>query len=161
MYMMKCNMIQMQTKNHTIQVYSTPNLKRVADAQFSSQPGKSGLVQGLGENVCKLFGSVYIVQINVTLLIVISQKVVPHLYVFGLRVQNRVLGNTNGSSAITQQRDSRKVQTIVLKCGYHPKQLGAASSSSNILGFYSGLSYIGLLARGPRYKRSAQKLTCA
>ena len=152
---------KMQKERQTIQVYSTPTLKGVADAQFSSQPGKSGLVQGLGENICKLSGSVYIVQINVTLLIVISQKVVPHLYVFGLRVQNRVLGNTNGSSTITQQRDSSEVQTIVLKCGYHPKQLGAASSSSNILSFYSGLSYVGLLARGPRNKRSAQKLTSA
>src|SRR5579859_2513241 len=112
---------KMKKEKHTIQVYSTPTLKGVADAQFSSQPGKSGLVQGLGENICKLFGSVYIVQINVTLLIVISQKVIPHLYVFGLGVQHRVLGNTNGSSAITQQRDSRKVQTIVLKCGYHLK----------------------------------------
>src|SRR5579859_6479897 len=95
----------MQKERQTIQVYSTPTLKGVADDQFSSQPGKGGLVQGLGENVCKLSGSVYIVQINVTLLIVISQKVVPHLYVFGLRVQNWVLGNTNGSSTITQQRD--------------------------------------------------------
>ena len=84
MYMMKCNMIQKE--NQTVQVYSTPALKGIADAQFSSQPGKSGLIQGLGENVCKLFGSVYIVQINVTLLIVISQKVIPHLYVFGLGV---------------------------------------------------------------------------
>src|SRR5919108_210001 len=44
--------------------------------------------------------------------------------------------------------------------GLHdPKQLGAATSSSNILSLCGGLGYTRLFARGPRNKRRTQKLT--
>ena len=101
------------------------------------------------------------VQINVSFLLMVTQEVKAYLYMFGLGVENKVFGYAYGTNAITKQRHSSEMQAIVSQSSYHPKQLGAASSSSNILSFYSGLSYTGLLARGPRYKRSAQKLTCA
>jgi hypothetical protein len=40
-----------------------------------------------------------------------------------------------------------------------PKQLGATTSGSNILGFCGRLSYARLFARRPRNKRGTQKLT--
>ena len=80
-------------------------------------------------------------QINVTLLIVISQKVVPDLNVFGLGVQDWVLGYTNGTHAITVKRHSGVGKPIVSQSGGHPKQLGIASGSSYILSLYGGLCY--------------------
>jgi hypothetical protein len=43
-------------------------------------------------------------EVYVSLLNIISQKVVPNLYMFGSRVKHGVFGNTNGTSAITHER---------------------------------------------------------
>jgi hypothetical protein len=43
-------------------------------------------------------------EVYVSLLNIISQKVVPHLYVFGSGVKHLIFGNTNGTHAITHER---------------------------------------------------------
>jgi hypothetical protein len=43
-------------------------------------------------------------EVYVSLLNIVSQKVVPHFYVFGSGVEHRVFGYTNGTRAITHER---------------------------------------------------------
>jgi hypothetical protein len=43
-------------------------------------------------------------EVYVSLLNIISQKVVPHFYVFGSGVKHGIFGNTNGTRAITHER---------------------------------------------------------
>jgi hypothetical protein len=43
-------------------------------------------------------------EVYVSLLNIVSQKVVPHLYMFGSGVEHRVFGNTNGTHAVTHER---------------------------------------------------------
>jgi hypothetical protein len=90
---------------------------------------------------------------------IISQKVVPHLYVFGSVVKLGIFGNTNGTRAITHERYMGTLLTKITQRVCDPKQLGATTSGDNILGFCGRLSYTGLFARRPRNKQGTQKLT--
>jgi hypothetical protein len=98
-------------------------------------------------------------EVDVSLLNIVSQKVVPHLYVFGSGVKHGIFGNTNGTHVITHERYMGTLITKITKCVCDPKQLGATTSGSNILGFCGRLSYTRLFARRPRNKRGTQKLT--
>jgi hypothetical protein len=74
-------------------------------------------------------------EVYVSLLNIISQKVVPHLYMFGSGVKHGIFGNTNGTRAITHERHMGIILTKVTQHVCDPKQLGATTSGSNILGF--------------------------
>jgi hypothetical protein len=97
-------------------------------------------------------------EVDVSLLNIISQKVVPHFYVFGSGVKHGVFGNTNGTRAITNERYMGTLLTKVTQRVCDPKQLGATTSGSNILSFCGRLSYTRLFARRPRNKQRSQKL---
>jgi hypothetical protein len=81
---------------------------------------------------------------------------VPHFYVFGSGVKHRVFGNTNGTRAITHERYMGTPLTKITQRVCDPKQLGATTSSSNIIVFCGRLSY---KRRRPKNKRRTQKLT--
>jgi hypothetical protein len=97
-------------------------------------------------------------EVYVSLLNIVSQEVIPYFYVFGSGVKHEIFGNTNGTHDITHERYMGTVLTKVTQRVCDPKQLGATTSGSNILGFYGRLSYTRLFARGPRNKRRSQKL---
>jgi hypothetical protein len=59
----------------------------------------------------------------VSLLNIVSQEVVPHLYMFGSGVTHRVFGNTNGTRAITHERYMGTLLTKVTQCVCDPKKL--------------------------------------
>jgi hypothetical protein len=44
-------------------------------------------------------------EVYVPLLTIVSQEVVPHLYMFGSGVEHEIFGNTNGTRAITHERN--------------------------------------------------------
>jgi hypothetical protein len=98
-------------------------------------------------------------EVYVSLLNIISQKVVPHFYMFGSVVKHGIFGNTNGTCAITHERHMGTLLTKITQRVWDPKQLGATTSGSNILGFFGRLSYTRLFTRRPRNKRGTQKLT--
>jgi hypothetical protein len=98
-------------------------------------------------------------EVYVSLLNIVSQKVVPHFYMFGSGVKHGIFGNTNGTRAITHERHMGTLLTKVTQRVCDPKQLRATTSGSNILGFCRRLSYTRLFARRPRNKRGTQKLT--
>jgi hypothetical protein len=97
--------------------------------------------------------------VYVSLLNIISQKVVPHFYVFGSGVKHGIFGNTNGTRATTHERYMGTLLTKITQRVCDPKQLGATTSGSNIFGFCGRLSYTRLFARRPRNKQGTQKLT--
>jgi hypothetical protein len=90
--------------------------------------------------------------VYVSLLNIVSQKVVPHFYVFGSGVEHRVFGNANGTCSITHERYMGTLLTKITKRVCDPKQVGATTSGNNILGFCGRLSYTRLFARRPRNK---------
>jgi hypothetical protein len=98
-------------------------------------------------------------EVDVSLLNIVSQKVVPHLYVFGSGVMHGIFGNTNGTHAITHKRYMITLLTKITQRVCDPKQLRATTSGSDILGFCGRLSYTRLFAKRPRNKRGTQKLT--
>jgi hypothetical protein len=71
--------------------------------------------------------------------------VVPHFYVFGSGVEHRVFGNTNDTRAITHERYMGTLLTKVTQRVCDPKQLGATTSGSNVLGFCGRLCCTRLL----------------
>jgi hypothetical protein len=85
--------------------------------------------------------------------------VVPHFYVFGLGVKHGGFGNTNGTRAITHERNMGTLLTTITQCVCDPKQLGGTTSGSYIFGVCGRLSYTRLFAKRPRKKRGNQKLT--
>jgi hypothetical protein len=95
-------------------------------------------------------------EVYISLLNIVSPKVVPHFYVFGSGVKHEVFGNTNGTHAITHERHMGTLLTKVTQRVCDPKQLGATTSSSNIFGFCGRLSYTRLFARRPRVRRAAK-----
>jgi hypothetical protein len=97
-------------------------------------------------------------EVYVSLLNIISQKVVPHFYVFGSRVKHEIFGNTNGT-VLSHMRYMGTVLTKSTQRVCDPKQLGATTSGNNILGFSGRLRYTRLFARRSRNKRGTQKLT--
>jgi hypothetical protein len=98
-------------------------------------------------------------EIDVSLLNLVSQKVVSHHYVFGSGVKHGNFGNTNGTRAITHKSYMRTLLTKITQRVCDPKQLKATTSGSNILVFYGRMSYTRLFTRRPRNKRGTQKLT--
>jgi hypothetical protein len=97
-------------------------------------------------------------EVYISLLNIISHKVVPHFYVFGYRVKPGIFGNTNGTRAVTHERYMGTLLTKITQRVCDPKQLRATTSGSNILGFYGRLSYTRLFSRRPRNKQISQKL---
>jgi hypothetical protein len=99
------------------------------------------------------------VEVDVSLLNIVSQKVVPHIYVFGSGGKHGIFCNTNGTGTITHKRYMRTLLTKNTQRVCDPKELRATTSSSDILGFSGRLSYTRLFARRPGNKRGTQKLT--
>jgi hypothetical protein len=93
-------------------------------------------------------------EVYVSLINIISQKVVPHFYVFGSGVKHGIFGNTNGTRAITHERYMGTLLTKVTQSVCDPKQLGATTSGSNIFGFGGRLSYTRLFVRRPKQARN-------
>jgi hypothetical protein len=84
-------------------------------------------------------------EIYVSRLNIVSQEVVPHFYMFGSGVKHKVFGNTNVTRVITHERYMGTLLTKVTQRVCVPEQLGATSSSSNILRFCGRLATLDCL----------------
>jgi hypothetical protein len=85
---------------------------------------------------------------------IVSQKMIPHFYVFGFGMEHWILCNSYGTGAITLKWDMGILLTKVTHGVCNPKELAAATYS--ILG--SGLSNTRLFAGRPTHQRITQKL---
>jgi hypothetical protein len=86
-------------------------------------------------------------------LYVVSQEMIPHFYVLGFGVKNRVLCNTYGTSAVTLKWDMGILFTKVAHGVCGPKELRGTTSCGHILYLGSGLSNTRLFAGRPRHQR--------
>jgi hypothetical protein len=82
----------------------------------------------------------YMDQSYLPFLYVVSQKMVPHFYVFGFGMKNWVLCNTYGTGAITLKWNMGILLTKVTDGVCDPKELRAITSYGNKLCLGSGLS---------------------
>jgi hypothetical protein len=126
--------------------------KRKNNTNLCSQTTKCSLVQRLGLDIGKLLFCWYMDEVYVSLLNIVSQEVVPHLYMIGFEVKHGVFGNTNGTHAITHERYMGTLLTKVTQRVCDPKHLGATTSGSNIPSFCGRLGYTRLFATRPRNK---------
>jgi hypothetical protein len=69
-------------------------------------------------------------EVYISLLNIVSQKVVPHFYVFGSRVEHRVFGNTNGTRAITHERHMGTLLSVYVIQSSWEQQLALATYST-------------------------------
>jgi hypothetical protein len=97
-------------------------------------------------------------QSYLSFLYVVSQKIIPHFYVLGFRMEHWVLCNTYGTGAITLKWDMGILLTKVTHGVCDPKELRATTSSSNVLCLGSGLSNTRQFAGRPRHQRRSKKL---
>jgi hypothetical protein len=67
------------------------------------------LVKEFGKDICKLVLGVNVAQVYITILIVITQEMKAHLYMFGFLVENGILSYTYGTGAVTKQSHSPKL----------------------------------------------------
>ena len=99
-------------KNYDTQNF--PPLKRKANTQLAPKARKRSLIERLCENVLKLVLGIDMPEVNVALLIVVSQKMKSNINMLGLRMKHWILSHTNGTRAITQQRHFSKLKTKIL-----------------------------------------------
>jgi hypothetical protein len=91
-------------------------------------------------------------------LYIVSQKMVPHFYVFDFGKKNWVLCYTYGTGAVTLKRNMGILLTKVTRGVCDPKELRETTSYGNILCLGSGLRNTRLLAGRPRHQRRSQEL---
>jgi hypothetical protein len=97
-------------------------------------------------------------QSYLSLLYVVSQKMIPHFYVLGFGMEHWVLCNAYGSCAITLKWDMGILLTKATHGVYDPKELRETTSCGNVLCLGSGLSNTRLFAGRPRHQRRSQEL---
>jgi hypothetical protein len=76
-------------------------------------------------------------EVYVSLLNIISKKVVPHFYVFGSRVKHWIFVNTNGTRAVTHERYmgtllTKSLSVYVIQSSWE-QQLAAATYSASVV----------------------------
>jgi hypothetical protein len=76
-------------------------------------------------------------EVYVSLLNIISQKVVPHFYMFGYGVKHGIFGNTNGTRAITHEKYigtllTKSLSVYVIQSSWE-QQLAAATYSASVV----------------------------
>jgi hypothetical protein len=91
-------------------------------------------------------------------LYIVSQKMIPHFYVFCFGTKHQVLCNAYGTGAVTLKWDMGILLTKVTHGVCDAKELRATTSNGNVLCIGSGLSNTQLFAGRPRYQRRSQKL---
>ena len=136
-----------------------PNSKWEAHTKLSSQTSKGGLIQRFGKDIGYLVLGSNLAKLDIPFFLVVSQKVVSHIYVFGFGVEHRIFGNADGTRAVTKKSYSKKDQPKIVQSVSHPQELRATASSSNIFSFSRRLSNARLFAKRPRNKRRTKELT--
>ena len=110
------------TQNHTN--YLTKCLKLTSIKRF-------------GENVSILMFSMDILKSHNLSFNKITNKVISNLYVFSLKVLNRILRNIDSTRIITINNHGVLSYPIITQKFFHPKKLWTTTSSYNIFCFYS------------------------
>jgi hypothetical protein len=130
----------------------------MAKTNFPSQISKLRRIKWFGEDIGQLSLSVYISHLDVSLLYMISQKVVSSLNMSHIFVEDWIFGYWDGTSVITHEENFLKVHFKVSHGVHYSKNLWAAASSNYILGLGGGLCNRKLFVRRPANKRRSKKM---
>jgi hypothetical protein len=102
----------------------------MANNNFPPQISKSRRIKGFGEYVGQLSLGVYISHLNVSLLYMISQKVVSPLNMSHLFVKDWIFGYLDGTGVIAHEGDSLKPHSKISHSVHYPENLRAAATYS-------------------------------
>ena len=111
---------------------------RINDIYLIPQLSKSCLIKGLGEDVGELILGPDIREMDITLLHMLSNEVMTNLDVIRLGVENGVVGDLDSTLIVTKKRHLVEVESIILHCLPHPKQLSTTTCRGDVLGFGGG-----------------------
>jgi hypothetical protein len=98
-----------------------------------------------------LFFGAHIAGFDISFGFMISQKMLPDIYVFGTGMLYWVVGKLDGTLIVTKEWDFVILTTKISQGLPHPKQLSAKSTSSNVFGFGGGKRDTILFFRAPRH----------
>ena len=105
---LKINLRQSRTINHAkIMFYEVQSL----------------LIERFGEDICKLIICINKLKWDITILNMISQEVIPNVYMLGSRMLNRILAKVDGTCIITFDWNVIKFYTIVQQLLFLPQNL--------------------------------------
>ena len=68
----------------------------------------------------------------------LCNEVMSNLYVFGLRMLNRILRDVDGTGIVTIDGEMLLTNTIIMEEFLHPYELSATATDSDVLNFCSG-----------------------
>jgi hypothetical protein len=78
------------------------------------------------------------INIDISLLLVVSQEVMPDVYVLSAAVFNRIIRQADCTLIVTSEWDFAQIIAKVPEGLPHPKQLHATLSCGNVLGLSGG-----------------------
>jgi hypothetical protein len=78
------------------------------------------------------------INVDISPLLVVSQEVMPDVYVLSAAVFNRIIRQADCTLIVTLEWDFAQIVAKVLEGLPHPKQLRATLSCGNVLGLSSG-----------------------
>jgi hypothetical protein len=102
----------------------------MANTNFPPQITKVRNIKGFGEDIGQLSPSVYVSNLNVSLLYVISQEVVSPLKVSHSFVEHCIFGYRDDTGVNTYEGNSLKTHSKVSHGVHNPKDLGATATYS-------------------------------
>jgi hypothetical protein len=89
---------------------------------------------------------------------VVLDEVMPDLNVLHLVVLNQIMSNLDGTLIVTQEWNLVAMNSIVLQCLPHPKELSTTTCRGHILGFGGGERHAILLLGRPINQGPTKKL---
>jgi hypothetical protein len=102
----------------------------MANTNFPPQITKVRNIKGFGEDIGQLSPNVYVSNLNVSLLYVISQEVVSPLKVSHSFVEDCIFGYRDDTGVNTHEGNSLKTHSKVSHGVHNPKDLGATATYS-------------------------------
>jgi hypothetical protein len=102
--------IQIYKINHN---FPSNQVIRMANTNFPSQISKSRRIKKFGENIGQLYLCVHVSYLNVSILYMISQKMVSSLKVSYFLVKDWIFGYRDGTGVISHEGNSLKAHSKV------------------------------------------------
>ena len=107
------------------------------DTNVLEKEFKPFAIKRFGEQVSLLIISMNEPKSERTIFDKLPNEVMSNLYVFSLRMLNRILRDVNDTGIVTTDGKMFLMNTIIKEKFLHPQKLGATTTSSNVFNFNS------------------------
>ena len=95
-------------------------------------------IKRFGEQINLLIINVNKLKSKSTIFDKLPNEVISNLYVFSLRMLNRIFRDVDGTSIVTVDGKMLLTNIVIMEEFLHPKKLGATTTGSDVLSFYNG-----------------------